>query len=54
MTVAQKKAYKRMRLNVIAVLAITAVALAAAVTANALGNAVDARTVIIQDAPFPR
>lgn len=50
MTVAQKKAYKRMRLNVIAVLAITAVALAAAVTANALGNAVDARTVIIQDA----
>lgn len=50
MTAAQKKAYKRMRLNVIAVLAITAVALAAAVTANALGNAVDARTVIIQDA----
>ena len=50
MTVAQKKAYKRMRLNVIAVLAITAVALAAAVTANALGNAVDARTVIIQAA----
>lgn len=50
MTVAQKKAYKRMRLNVIAVLAITAIALAAAVTANALGNAVDARTVIIQDA----
>lgn len=50
MTVAQKKAYKRMRLNVIAVLAITAVALAAAVTANALGNAVDARTVSIQDA----
>lgn len=50
MTVAQKKAYRRMRINVIAVLVITAVALAAAAAANALGNAVDARTAVIQDA----
>lgn len=50
MTVAQKKAYRRMRINVIAVLVITALALAAATAANALGNAVDARTVVIQDA----
>lgn len=50
MTAAQKKAYRRMRLNVIAVVAITAIALAAAVAANALGNTVDARTAIIQDA----
>lgn len=50
MTAVQKKACRRMRLNVIAVLAITAVALAAAMAANALGNAVDARTVIVQDA----
>lgn len=50
MTVAQKKAYRRMRINVIAVLVITALALAAAMAANALGNAVDARTAVIQDA----
>lgn len=50
MTVAQKKAYRRMRINVIAVLIITALALAAATAANALGNAVDARTAVIQDA----
>lgn len=50
MTVAQKKAYRRMRINVIAVLVITALALAAATAANALGNAVDARTAVIQDA----
>lgn len=50
MTVAQKKAYRRMRINVIAVLVITAVALAAAAAANSLGNAVDARTAVIQDA----
>ena len=49
MTVAQKKAYRRMRINVIAVLVITAPALAAATAANALGNAVDARTAVIQD-----
>lgn len=49
MTVAQKKAYRRMRINVIAVLVITALALAAATAANALGNAVDARTAVIQD-----
>lgn len=50
MTVAQKKACRRMRINVIAVLVITAFALAAAAAANALGNAVDARTAVIQDA----
>ena len=50
MTTAQKKAYRRMRLNVIAVLVIVAVALAAAAAANALGSAVDARTAVIQDA----
>lgn len=50
MTVAQKKACKRMRINVIAVLVITALALTAAAAANALGNAVDARTAVIQDA----
>lgn len=50
MTVAQKKAYKRMRVNVIAVLVITALALAAAAAAYVLGNAVDARTAVIQDA----
>ena len=50
MTVAQKRAYRRMRVNVIAVLVITALALAAATAANALGNAVDARTAVIQDA----
>lgn len=50
MTVAQKKAYRRMRLNVVAVLVIVAVALAVAAAANALGSAVDARTAVIQDA----
>ena len=50
MTVAQKKAYRRMKLNVVAVLVIVAVALAAATAANALGSAVDARTAVIQDA----
>ena len=50
MTTAQKKAYRRMRLNIIAVLVIVAVALAAATAANALGSAVDARTAVIQDA----
>lgn len=50
MTVAQKKACRRMRVNVIAVLVITAFALAAAAATNALGNAVDARTAVIQDA----
>ena len=50
MTTAQKKAYRRMRLNIIAVLVIVAVALAAAAAANALGSAVDARTAVIQDA----
>lgn len=50
MTVAQKKAYRRMKLNVVVVLVIAAVALAVAAAANALGNAVDARTAIIQDA----
>lgn len=49
MTVAQKRAYRRMRVNVIAVLVITALALAAAAAANVLGNAVDARTAVIQD-----
>lgn len=50
MTIAQKKACRRMRLNIIAVLVIVAVALAAATVANALGSAVDARTAVIQDA----
>lgn len=50
MTVAQKKACRRMRINVIAVLTITAFALTAAAAANALGSAVDARTAVIQDA----
>ena len=50
MTVAQKKAYRRMRLNVVAVLVIVAVALAVAAAANALSSAVDARTAVIQDA----
>lgn len=50
MTVAQKKACRRMRINVIAVLVITAFALAAAAAINALGSAVDARTAVIQDA----
>lgn len=50
MTTAQKKAYRRMKLNIIAVLVIVAVALAAAAAANALGSAVDARTAVIQDA----
>lgn len=50
MTVAQKKACRRMRINVIAVLVITAFALAAATAINALGSAVDARTAVIQDA----
>ena len=50
MTVAQKKAYRRMKLNVVAVLVIVAVALAAATAANALGSAVDARSAVIQDA----
>ena len=50
MTVAQKKAYRRMKLNVVAVLVIAAVALAVAAAANALGSAVDARTAVIQDA----
>lgn len=50
MTVAQKRAYRRMRVNVIAVLVITALALAAAAAAYVLGNAVDARTAVIQDA----
>lgn len=49
MTTAQKKAYRRMKLNIIAVLVIVAVALAAAAAANALGSAVDARTAVIQD-----
>ena len=50
MTIAQKKAYRRMKLNVVAVLVIAAVALAVAAAANALGSAVDARTAVIQDA----
>lgn len=50
MTVAQKKAFRRMKLNVVAVLVIAAVALAVAAAANALGSAVDARTAVIQDA----
>lgn len=50
MTTTQKKAYRRMRLNIIAVLVIVAVALATAAAANALGSAVDARTAVIQDA----
>ena len=50
MTVAQKKACRRMKLNVVAVLVIAAVALAVAAAANALGSAVDARTAVIQDA----
>ncbi len=50
MTVAQKRAYRRIRVNVIAVLVITALALAAAAAAYVLGNAVDARTAVIQDA----
>ena len=50
MTVAQKKAYRRMKLNVVAVLVIAAVALAVAAAANGLGSAVDARTAVIQDA----
>ena len=50
MTVAQKRAYRRMRVNVIAALVITALALAAAAAAYVLGNAVDARTAVIQDA----
>lgn len=50
MTTAQKKAYRRMKLNIVAVLVIVAVALAAAAAANALGSAVDARTAVIQDA----
>ena len=50
MTIAQKKAYRRMKLNVVAVLVIVAVALAVAAAANALGSAVDARTAVIQDA----
>ena len=50
MTVAQEKACRRMRINVIAVLTITAFALTAAAAANALGSAVDARTAVIQDA----
>ena len=50
MTVAQKKAYRRMKLNVVAVLVIVGVALAVAAAANALGSAVDARTAVIQDA----
>lgn len=50
MTVAQKKAYRRMKLNVVAVLFIAAVALAVAAAANALGSAVDAQTAVIQDA----
>lgn len=50
MTTAQKKAYRRMKLNIIAVLVIVAVALAAAAATNALGSAVDARTAVIQDA----
>ena len=50
MTVAQKKAYRRMKLNVVAVLVIAAVALAAVAATNALGSAVDARTAVIQDA----
>ena len=50
MTVAQKRAYRRMSVNVIAVLVITALALAAAAAAYVLGNAVDARTAVIQDA----
>ena len=50
MTVAQKKAFRRMKFNVVAVLVIAAVALAVAAAANALGSAVDARTAVIQDA----
>lgn len=50
MTTTQKKAYRRMRLNIIAVLVIVAVALATAAATNALGSAVDARTAVIQDA----
>lgn len=50
MTVAQKKACRRMKFNVVAVLVIAAVALAVAAAANALGSAVDARTAVIQDA----
>ncbi len=50
MTVAQKRAYRRMKVNVIAVLVITALALAAAAAAYVLGNAVDARNAVIQDA----
>ena len=50
MTVAQKRAYRRMRVNVIAVLVITALALAAAAAAYVLGKSVDSRTAVIQDA----
>ena len=50
MTVAQKKACRRMKFNVVAVLVIAAVALAVAAAANALGSAVDARTAVTQDA----
>ena len=50
MTVAQKKACRRKKLNVVAVLVIAAVALAAVAATNALGSAVDARTAVIQDA----
>ena len=50
MTTAQKKACRRMRLNIAAVLVIAAVALAAVAATNALGSAVDARTAVIQDA----
>ena len=50
MTAAQKKAYNRRKLNIVAVLVIAAIALAAVAATNALGSAVDARTAVIQDA----
>ena len=50
MTTAQKKACHRKKLNIVAVLVIAAVALAAVAATNALGSAVDARTAVIQDA----
>lgn len=50
MTAAQKKAYNRRKLNIVAVLVIAAIALAAVAATNALGSAADARTAVIQDA----
>lgn len=50
MTVAQKKAFDRMKVNVAVVLAIVAVALVAVVATNAFGNAASASVAEIQDA----